>query len=299
MSWQLAALDAWLRFTEKPYLARASSLPEARARMERQSAMLPMPPGAKLVDAPLGAVPARRIEAEGEGAGVLLWLHGGAYCLGSPETHGAMVGALARRAGLTAVLPDYRLAPEHVFPAAAEDARAAWDALLAEGVPPGRVALGGDSAGGGLAFALLQGLVADGAPLPGCVVSFSPWVDLTLTGRSLSRLARREALLPVARIAEIAGQYLAGADPRDPRASPLFGSFSGAPPVLIQASRAEILLDDARRLSDRLRGDGVKVTLDLWRRTPHVWQFYAAKLPEADIALDRAAAFIASHVKCA
>lgn len=291
MSLRLAALDLWLRVAEKPRLATAASVVEARARLEREASRLLVPRAARVRAAPLGALPALRVEAPA-GAGVLLWLHGGAYCLGSPRTHLAMVAALALRAGAGAVLPDYRLAPEHPFPAAVEDARAAWRALLAEGVEPGRIVLGGDSAGGGLAFALLHHLLAEGAPPPAAVVAFSPWVDLTLAGDSLRRLALRDALLPAGRLAEIRDLYLAGADPRDARASPWLGRFRGGPPVLIQASRAEILLDDARRMADRLRVDGLRVTLDLWEGTPHVWQAYHGRVPEADMALDRAAGFV-------
>jgi acetyl esterase/lipase len=124
------------------------------------------------------------------------------------------------------------------------------------------------------------------------VVAFSPWTDLTLSGGSLRALARRDAFLPAARMAEVRDQYLAGADPLDPRASPHLGSFPGAPPVLIQASRAEILLDDARMMARRLAAEGAEVTLDLARGTPHVWQVYHGWLPEADAALARAAAFV-------
>ncbi|HVL19724.1 MAG TPA: alpha/beta hydrolase fold domain-containing protein, partial [Amaricoccus sp.] len=189
----------------------------------------------------------------------------------------------------------YRLAPEHPFPAGLDDCRAAWEALLAEGERPQRIALGGDSAGGGLAFALLHLLLGDGAPPPACVVAFSPWVDLTLAGESLGRLARRDALLPAGRLSETRALYLGGADPRDPRASPCLGAFEGGPPVLIQASRVEILLDDARTMAERLAADGVTVTLDLWDAVPHVWQFYHGRLPEADAALDRAAAFLGAR----
>jgi acetyl esterase/lipase len=289
MSLRLAALDIWLRLSEKPFLAREGSVAAARARMERQAALCPMPPGAAWRPAPLGPVPGLRLDPPA-GGGLLFWIRGGAYCLGSPATHAAMVAALARRAGFGAVLPDYRLAPEHPFPAAVEDVLVAWRALAAEGRE--RVALGGDSAGGGLAFALLHLLLAAGEPPPACIIGFSPWVDLTLSGASLVRLARRDAMLPAGRLAEIRDQYLGGADPADPRASPHLGRFAGGPPALIQASRAEILLDDARAMAGRLAAEGVAATLDLWPRVPHAWQIFQRALPEADRALDRAADFL-------
>ena len=156
MSSRLVALDLYLRLREKPRLARATSVAAARARMERVTRLVPLPRGLAVGEGRLGGRPALRI-APPPGGGLLLWLHGGAYCLGSHRTHAPLVAALALRAGVGAALPDYRLAPEHAFPAAFEDARAAWDALVAEGWPPRRIALGGDSAGGGLAFALLAG----------------------------------------------------------------------------------------------------------------------------------------------
>ena len=187
------------------------------------------------------------------GAGLVLWLHGGAYCLGSPRTHAAMVTALAARAGAGAVLPDYRLAPEHPFPAAVEDARAAWEGLLAEGWPPERIALGGDSAGGGLALRCSTSCSPKARRRRPACVAFSPWADLTLCGASIRELARRDAFLPARRLPDVRDLYLAGADPRDPRASPHLGRFAGAPPALIQASRAEILRDDAVAMAERMR----------------------------------------------
>lgn len=299
MSWQLLVVDALLRLREKPRLAREPSVEAARARMEANAAVLfPVPDGrwqeiGLRADPPLDAW---RM-APPPGGGVLLWLHGGAYCLGSPATHADLAGTLAARAGLGALLPAYRLAPEHPFPAAVDDALAAWTALVASGVPPGRIAIGGDSAGGGLAFALLHLVLAAGGLPPACVVAFSPWTDLTLSGESLHRLAWRDAFLPVRRIVEIRDQYLAGADPTDPRVSPCLGRYGGAPPVLIQASRAEILRDDARAMAARLEAEGVPVTLELVRGVPHVWQAYHGNLPEAASAMDRAAAFLAAHLQ--
>lgn len=295
MSARLLALDLWLRATTKRRL-RTASVVEARSRMEREAAFLPRPAGAVWRDTPLGTVPARRLDCA-DPRGTLLWFHGGAYLLGSPETHAPMVATLAQAAGIAATLPAYRLAPEAPFPAAVEDAAVAWEAIRAEGWPPERIVLGGDSAGGGLVLALLHELLARGEAPPCGVVAFSPWTDLTLGGASIRRLAWRDALLPARRIEEVRSLYLAGADPTDPRASPVRGRFLGAPPVLIQASTAEILLDDARGMAARLRADGVPVDLDLWRGVPHVWQGLAGLLPEADAAISRAAHFVSDRLK--
>lgn len=291
MSWRLAGLNLALRLRERPYLARTTDFAAARVRMDAEAAFFAMPDGAVMRDGPLGSTPALRIDGPADGL-ALLWLHGGAYCLGSPRTHAAMAAALARRIGARAVLPDYRLAPEHRFPAAFDDALAAWRALRAEGVAAARIVLGGDSAGGGLAFAVLQAALAAGEAPPLAVVAFSPWADLTGSGRSLRTRAWRDVLIPAARFAEIRDLYLGGADPRDPRASPVFGRFLGGPPALIQSSRAEVLRDDARMMAARLRSDGVSVDHDEWRSTPHVWQLYQGRVPEADAALDRVAAFV-------
>jgi epsilon-lactone hydrolase len=299
VSWRLVALNFWLRSVEKPRLARETSPSAARARLERVALLAPRTAGVRWRPGPIaGEPPLPALRTRRAGA-VILWLHGGAYCLGSAATHAPLVGALAARAGIAAVLPDYRLAPEHPFPAAVEDAVAAWRGLRAEGWPAEMIALGGDSAGGGLAFALLHLLAAAGEAMPACVVVFSPWVDLTLSGASLGALAARDAMLPAERLPEVRDAYLAGADPADPRASPHLGRFRGAPPVLIQASRDEVLVDDARAMAARLAAEGVTVTLDLWPEVPHVWQFYHGRLPEADAALDRAAAFLALHLKTA
>ena len=302
MSWQLALLNLVLRLTEKRHLARETSYERARARMERQSARIFVaPPGMTRREQPLAAeariLPALRVDgAAGPGAPLLLWFHGGAYCLGSPRTHAPMAATLARRIGADALLPDYRRAPEHPFPAAAEDALTAWRGLLATGQDPSRVAIGGDSAGGGLALGLLHQIAALGLPRPACAVIFCPWADMTLSGESLVSLARRDVMLPAARVIEIRDAYMAGADPTDPRASPIYGDYAGSPPVMIQASRHEILRDDAIRMAGRLSGQGVEVAFDLQPKVPHAVQLFHGRVPEADTALDRAAAFLRRHL---
>jgi epsilon-lactone hydrolase len=295
MSLALGVLNLWLRFSEKRFMTRVRDVADARRRIEQQAARFGSPPGTRFRDAPLGPVPATWVEAPAA-APLLLWFHGGAYCLGSPRSHRRMVAALAARAGMRAVLPGYRLAPEHPFPAAPDDALAAWRALLDAGEDPAQVAIGGDSAGGGLAMALMHQIGATGLPWPACAVTFSPWVDLTLSGGTLRTLARREAMLPTERLPEIRDSYLAGADPADPRASPHLGRFTSAPPVMILASRREVLLDDARMMARRLEADGVAVTLELWDRVPHAWPLFQGRVPEADRALERAAGFIAARI---
>jgi acetyl esterase/lipase len=295
MSMALTLLNLWLRFSEKRLMARETDVNAARARIEKQAALLKDPPGARYREAPIAGVPATWVEGP-QDAPLIVWFHGGAYCLGSPRSYRAMVAALAARAGMRAVLPDYRLAPEHVFPAAPDDAATVYRGLIDAGETPERMVLGGDSAGGGLALGLLHAICAQGLPGPGALVTFSPWADLTLSGGTLRSLAWRDAMLPTARLPEIRDLYLDGADPRDPRASPHLGRFAGAPPVLILASEVEILLDDARMMARRLETDGVPVELDLWPSVPHAWPLFQGQIPEADRALDRTAAFLRETV---
>lgn len=295
MSLRLSALNQLLRWVERPYMEQETDVVRARARLDRNAQLLPIRRGTRFHRAGLGGVPAIRIAGRDDGDGpVLLWLHGGAYCIGSPDSHLRLVAELAARIGGSAVLPAYRLAPEHPFPAAPDDALAAYEALLAE--EPGPIVLGGDSAGGGLAFALLHRILAKGLPTPCCVVVFSPWTDLTLSGESLVTLEAQDPLLPAGRLSEVRDLYLAGQDAADPLASPRFGRFAGAPPALIQVGANEILRDDAVAMAARLEADAVPVELDLWPDVPHVWQFYAGLLPEADEALADAAAFIQARL---
>lgn len=227
---------------------------------------------------------------------VVLYLHGGAYLAGSSATHRHLGAALAGAAGVRLLLPEYRLAPEHPFPAALDDALIAYTHLLDAGYEPHAIALAGDSAGGGLALALLLRLALEGLPRPGCAVVFSPWADMTGRAGSLRRNERRDVLLPVRRLPEVVGFYLDGHDPSDPLASPVLGDWRDPPPVLLMASRSEILLDDATGMAEVLRRAGGDVRLELWHGLPHAWPVFAGLLREADAAVEQAGAFLARHL---
>lgn len=227
---------------------------------------------------------------------VILYFHGGAYFSGSPKTHGPMLAQLALDAGVPVIAQDYRLVLEAPFPAAFEDAVAAWDDLRGQGYGVERIVLAGDSAGGGLALALFAHLLARGER-PAGLLAFSPWTDLTQSGESIRTNARRDAMLPARRIKEAAESYLAGADPTDPRASPHFAGFSDPPPVMIQVGDQEILLDDARRMAATLGAAGGEVRLDVWEGAQHVWQLAFGFVPEARAALREAGAWVQGAFK--
>jgi acetyl esterase/lipase len=290
MSARLTVLNAVLRTIGRPLLRRTKTPERARRDFDLAARLVFRGPR-RAVKTRMGGVSCLDYRADGaEPGGVLLYLHGGGYITGSARTHLPMVGHLAGRIGCRAVIPDYRLAPEHPFPAAFDDAVAVWTALRDSGVSDGSILLGGDSAGGGLALALLAHVLGEGQR-PAGLFAFSPWTDLTLSGASLRENAESDVILPVERIAELRGM-LAPEDRRaDPRLSPLFAGFAGAPPVYLQASETEILLDDTLRIEARLRAAGAEVRTDLWPDAPHVWQVFRGWLAEADDALERAAEF--------
>ena len=254
-----------------------------------------VPPGLAATSDRVGGVAGEWLRREGRDTkGTLLYLHGGGYFACSPQTHRPITGGFARR-GLDVFAPDYRLAPEHPFPAAVHDAVAAYRGLLASGIPPGQIVVGGDSAGGGLTLAMLLSLRDAGDALPAAAILFSPWTDLVGTGDTLRSNARRDAMFPGEGIAQAAAPYLAGADARNPLASPLYGDLTGLPPILIHAGSYEVLLDDSRRLAERARAAGASATLATWPVVPHVWQLFP--LPEAAQSMDQAAAFLLAALR--
>ena len=295
MSLRARLLNGWLRWTEKTFLTRASSATVLRLSLEIKSRLFFHAPFGMsrrwntLAGAPSLHVMPRR------GAGssrTVFYIHGGGHVFGSPATHAAMMSALAKRIDGHIVLPRYPLAPEQPFPAAPDHCLAAYRALIATGVDPARLIIGGDSAGGNLAFALVADLLAAGEPLPAGVFALSPLMDLAFTGNSIVRNADAEVVLPAQRLRDASLAYLNGVAADDPRASPLYGRFAGAPPVWLAVGDTEILLDDTLRHAAHLKDQGVEVVLTVARDLPHVWTLFHNLIPEANVTLDQLAAWI-------
>ncbi len=224
-------------------------------------------------------------------ARVLLYLHGGGYCLCSPGTHRGLAARLAMAAQARVLLVDYRLAPEYPFPAALDDARAAYTWLLETGITPGHIVIGGDSAGGGLTLATAIRLRDEAAPLPAALICLSPWTDLTFSGESIRTMAKLDPILHWREPPSV--RYYTGDYPPDhPLISPFFADLHNLPPTLIHVGSHEILLDDARRLADRMRAAGVEVTLEIWPGMWHVFQIFAPLIPEAQQSIEKLGTFI-------
>lgn len=271
---------------------------EKRAAMEEAASSSAAPKGVTAEPVSLGGRDAEWLTADGgvEDATVL-YMHGGGYCIGSLATHRHLAGRLAVATGCRVVTLDYRLAPEHPFPAAVDDACAAYRDLLAGGVQPHRMAVAGDSAGGGLAIALLLALRAARTPLPAAAVCLSPWADLTQSSPSYVHRADRDPMVSKASLDGMARAYLGDTDPTTDLASPLFGDLTGLPPVRIEVGDSEVLVDDSTGLASRLGAAGVDVSLVVWPDLIHVFQaFPGALLPEADASIAGIGAFLAGHL---
>jgi acetyl esterase/lipase len=243
-----------------------------------------------------GGVPAEWVSAEGSAADrAVLYLHGGGYIIGSVRTHRVLMAGLSQASGARVLGLEYRLAPEHPFPAPVEDAVAAYRWLLAEGYDAANIAVAGDSAGGGLTVSVMVQLRYLGLPMPGAAVCFSPWVDLEGVGESMDTNAEIDPMVQQEGLAFMAQLYLDGCDPRAPLAAPLYADLRGLPPALIQVGSAETLLDDSTRLAENARAAGGDVELDVWEDMIHVWHLFAPMLPEGREALAQAGEFIQRH----
>jgi acetyl esterase/lipase len=282
-----------LRWFIRPRLHQPSLVHERRANRALE-ALIPRPPrSTRTTRVDAGGVAADWIVTpKSRDDRFVLFLHGGGYRTGSPATYRHFTWRIASAVGARVLAINYRLAPEHPFPAALDDAMSSYRWLLASGADPRRVAVIGDSAGGGLALALALKLRDEGIPLPAAVVALSPWTDLALTGASLRRNARADPMLSAYDIPRFAEDYLRGADPRHPYASPLYGDLTGLPPTLLHVGSDEILRDDAVRMARRLRRANCRVELEIWPRMPHVWHAMAPFLPEARSAIARIGAFV-------
>jgi epsilon-lactone hydrolase len=278
--------------TSRPLELRRRGL-ERCARLTR----LPLPACTRIEPATFRGVPGEWVRNTRQPQQrTVLYLHGGGYQVGSAAIYREFAAHLARAWQAQVALIDYRLAPEHPFPAATDDVHAAYRSLLEQGVAAQTLVVAGDSAGGGLTLACALQARDTGLPLPGALVLFSPWVDLGVSGHSAQQ-RERDDLLVTANLRAAAADYLAGASTRTPLAAPLFADLHGLPSTLIQATDNEILCDDARRLADALHAAGTPAQLRLWPGLWHVWQILAGKVPEADAALREALAFIEQGAK--
>lgn len=282
-SWQSKVIERFFRLRNiiKP---KRGYLDVEKARAENEALASYFKSKVKFESLAIDAngVPAEWINPEGAlDSQVILYFHGGAYNSGSINTHRSMVADLSDACRARSLVLGYRLAPEHFFPAAVEDSRAAYEWLLGQDIPAGNIILAGDSAGGGLVMALLLDLRDAGRPLPAGGVCLSPWVDLTCSGETWETNAGRDVFLDPGSILESADVYLNGIDPKTPKASPVFADLTDLPPLLIQVGSSEYLLSDAADLNEKARGDGVDVTLEVYEGMQHEWHFAARFLPEA------------------
>ncbi len=290
--------DQLLKLFAANPLKEGTPLADLRAGYERLGAMFAPPAGTEFTPVQAGGVPACWVRAEGVAASspVLLYLHGGGYVIGSLKSHRHLMGRLSAAAGARVLGLDYRLAPEFPHPAALDDATAAYRWLLASGgIDHKRIAIAGDSAGGGLTAATLVKLRESRDPLPAAAVFLSPWTDLAAEGKSLETKAGVDPMVQRKGLVEMAGHYLAGRDPKAPLCSPIYADLSGLPPFLVHVGTRETLFDDAERLAGRARAAGVDVTFEPWQDMIHVWHFFAPMLPEANEAIERVGRFLREH----
>jgi epsilon-lactone hydrolase len=279
----------------RPVPPPPADIVEQRTRIDEAMAQLPLAEGTvtqPFVRSGVPGIECRPVEMADD-APILLYFHGGGFRIASALAYRSYGSHLAAVLGARVLLVDYRLAPEHKFPKAVDDCFAVWESLLAEGIDTGRIVIAGDSAGGGLAASVTMHALADGV-LPAGVICCSPWVDLTITADTYDTNAESDKLFSRTSAEEAAPAYLGGADPMNPIASPLFGDWNGAPPLLILVGDAEVLLDDSRKLADVAKAAGVDVTLSVYPEMPHIWTMSYPAFPEAVEGVTEMAEFVAS-----
>jgi len=273
----------------QPFGWAKGSLADQRGRQEELTRIFKIPANINITRVGADGVPAELIEVKNSGDAIILYLHGGAYAVGSPHVHREFLSRLARACLVKVLAIDYRLAPEHPFPAALEDAIIAYRWLVSGGYDPSSIVIAGDSAGGGLAIATLVSLRDSGTPLPACAVCLSPWVDLASANETLDQ--DNDPILNAEILAHFARAYAAQTDPHNPLISPIFADLKGLPPILIHAGTNEILRDQITQFFEKARLSGVEVELELWEDLFHVFQMVPI-LPETKQSLKRVAEFI-------
>jgi monoterpene epsilon-lactone hydrolase len=294
---QRRALDAQLR--QAPQGDGPVPVEQMRAGFAHFMSTFAVPDGVTRSDVRLGGRPAVEVDPHADRRpGTILYLHGGSFSLGSPETALALTAHLVERTGVRAVSVDYRLAPEHPFPAAIEDCVAAYRELLDGGLPADQIVFAGDSAGGGLTVTTTLAARDAGLPMPAGIVAFSAGLDHTRSGASIHTKDGIDPLFTASGLRRTGDLYLAGEDPAQPLLSPaVMADLTGFPPVLLQVGTNELLLDDSVRLADRARAAGVDVVLDVVADVPHVFPAFVGLIDEADEAIDRAALFITQRLR--
>ena len=292
------ASEQFVAFQQKmaanPVPPPAKDIVELRARIDGAMGQLPLADGTSAL-----AVDAKGVDAflemrdGGDDDPLVIYFHGGGYRIASALAYRAYCSHFAARAGARVLNVDYRLAPEHPFPAAVDDALSAYQWALDNGTPASRIVIAGDSAGGGLTAAALVAIRDRGLDTPAGGICLSPWVDLTNTSETYTSRASADKMFSLASATEASGLYLKGQDPKLPLASPLFADLAGLPPLLILVGDAEVLLDDSRKLAERASAAGVATELFIYPEMPHVWMLNYPSYPEAAQAFDQMASFIA------
>jgi monoterpene epsilon-lactone hydrolase len=273
------------------------TIAQQRQRLEQSMDRMPVPEGVRFEAASGLSVPAEWVRLGTPTSACVLYLHGGGFALGSPRSHRPLLGNLVKASGIDLLAIDYRLAPEHPYPAALEDTLAAYRWLLSTGYPPARIGVAGDSAGGGLTLSAMMAMRRERLPLPGCGVLLCGWLDLTLSGPSWKRNAAADPFASGEMVKPMVAAYVGRTPATDPGVSPVFGDFSGLPPLLVQAGTADSIEDDSHLCVRRAQEAGVDATLDLWVDMVHVWQFYAHMLPEAEAAITKIASYLTSRLR--
>jgi len=289
--------QAVLAFLSQNPEGETPSLADQRARLDSLAQFFPVPDGVEVEPATVGGVTGEWVRARrARRDAALLYLHGGGYLLGSPASHRHLAAAISEAAGISVFSADYRLAPEHPFPAAVDDAVAAYRGLLESGIPASKLAIAGDSAGGGLTIATLVALRDKKIAIPAAAVALSPWADLSGSGESHVSRAARDPMVGLEGLRGMAAGYLNGGDARSPLASPLFAELKGLPPLLIQVGTEEVLHSDAMGLAAKAEAAGVEVSFESWGGMMHVWHVFHPILSEGRDAIARIGTFLSGRI---